>query len=340
MMKKKKYIFDRIIKFQIMVFLCMAFFLSWMSICTVREPEWINTAVLIFLWCCFIAGTVIFTGRIYLPYKRLEKPYRQFSEGLIYEELFDEEIAVSRETDMVLEKLRRMLENMDILNASKQQAQYLALQNQINPHFLYNTLESIRSDALYNDMTDIARITGALSLFFRYTISNMDKISSLSDELENVENYFIIQKYRFGERIDLRILLPDTEDCLNMAVPKLTLQPIVENAIIHGIECLGTKGIIHIRVEVGQAGYYINVEDNGKGIPLEELEKLNRKLNMPGVDSELAVSRKKGGIALRNVSQRIKLLYGDEYGLKVFSTLDMGTKVQIWLPVSYANEPK
>lgn len=321
-------------------FICVGLLTAGITVHSLRQQGCVPYPLIILLWCGYLTGVGVYVLGIYLPYKRLKKPYLQFSEGMIYEELFDEDVAVSRETDMALEKLRVMLENMNILNASKQQAQYLALQNQINPHFLYNTLESIRSDALYNDMADIAKITGALSLFFRYTISNMDKISSLSDELENVENYFIIQKYRFGERIDLKILLPDTEDCLNMAVPKLTLQPIVENAIIHGIECLGTKGIILIRVEVGQAGYYINVEDNGRGIPLEELEKLNKRLGLPGVDPEPAVSRKKGGIALRNVSQRIKLLYGDEYGLKVFSTIDMGTKVQIWLPVSYANESK
>lgn len=336
----KKNIFDRLHNLCRLFFAVTGLVLLWVLIYNAINKKWENLDLFAVGTAAYIILLLFYIWEILLPYKRLKKRYRQFAEGIVYEELFEEEFAISEETEMAVEKLRRMLDNVDILNASKQQAQYLALQNQINPHFLYNTLESIRSDALYNDMEDIAKITGALSLFFRYTISNMDKISSVSDELENVENYFIIQKYRFGERVDLEISLPEAEDCLNMAIPKLTLQPVVENAIIHGIECLGTKGMIRISMQVGENGYYINVEDNGKGIPMEELKQLNRKLSMTGVDSEPAVSRKKGGIALRNVSQRIKLLYGDEYGLKVFSTVDMGTRVQIWLPVSYANEKR
>lgn len=339
-MKVKRYLLDRMKQMLYLLFVLLGVLLLTLTVHLCRESFHTYLVFIISGWIVYFILLAVMVTEIIFFHRKLARKYELFYNGTIYGDFFEGEGSISEETDLAMEKLRQMIENTDILNLSKQQAQYLALQNQINPHFLYNTLESIRSDALCNDMDDIAQITGALSLFFRYTISNTDKISSLSDELENVENYFIIQKYRFGERIDLKIILPETIDCTGMAIPKLTLQPIVENAIIHGVECLGTKGIINICVEVGQNGYYINIEDNGCGIPLEELKRLNSKLSLPGVMTEDTASRKGGGIALRNVSQRIKLLFGEEYGVKIYSTVDVGTKVQVWLPISYANEAR
>lgn len=119
----------------------------------------------------------------------------------------------------------------------KKQAQYLALQNQINPHFLYNTLECIRSEAIINKINTVAKMTEALATFFRYTISDLDKLVPVSAELDNINNYYIIQHYRFGNRLSLKIDMDgDNNKILELYVPKLTLQPVVENAVFHGIE--------------------------------------------------------------------------------------------------------
>ena len=109
------------------------------------------------------------------------------------------------------------------------------MQNQINPHFLYNALEAIRSDALLADCADIAETTEALATFFRYTISNVQEYVTFSDELDNAENYFTIQRCRFGDKLEMELEM-ENEDLLEARMPKLILQPLVENAVVHGLE--------------------------------------------------------------------------------------------------------
>ena len=116
------------------------------------------------------------------------------------------------------------------------QAELNALQNQINPHFLYNTLECIRGKAMVQGAEQIANMTEALSAFFRYSISIQENLVTLEQELQNTKNYFLIQKYRFGNRFHLRIFLVEESEAGEYLMPKMTLQPIVENAIFHGLE--------------------------------------------------------------------------------------------------------
>ena len=142
------------------------------------------------------------------------------------------------------------------MNLTKRQAQFLAMQNQINPHFLYNTLEWIRGEALASGQVQIAQMTETLAEFFRYTITNLENFVTLDDELSNVRNYYAIQRFRFGERLSLVILFENDEEknqLRNAKVPKLILQPIVENAIIHGIlEKESGAGSIKVRAETAE----------------------------------------------------------------------------------------
>ena len=136
---------------------------------------------------------------------------------------------------MALKKAVALLDTGKLLSVSKRQAQYLALQNQINPHFLYNTLEGIRSEAVAGGLNVVADMTEYLAKFFRYTISKVENLLSVTEELENIETYFAIQQFRFGDR--LRLEIDDPEPGIqNCQIPKLTMQPLVENAIIHGLE--------------------------------------------------------------------------------------------------------
>nr|WP_320129259.1 sensor histidine kinase [uncultured Sphaerochaeta sp.] len=227
------------------------------------------------------------------------------------------------------------------MNASKRQAQFLALQNQINPHFLYNTLEGIRSEALIAGLTSVASMTEALSTFFRYTISNVENLVTLEQELENTRNYFFIQQFRFGTRLKLIVTLDeeDRNETMHYRIPKLTLQPIVENCIIHGLECKVGEGILRIHIETTQSRLLVTISDDGVGMEPSVLSNMNRSLSIRSLDyvrhDEVHV-----GIALVNVNNRIKLLFGEQYGLTVTSQAGVGTDVLIVLPRSVEEQPQ
>ena len=211
---------------------------------------------------------------------------------------------------------------------------YLALQNQINPHFLYNALEAIRSDALLADCEDIAETTEALATFFRYTISNVQEYVTFSDELDNAENYFTIQRCRFGDKLDMELEM-ENEDLLEARMPKLILQPLVENAVVHGLEGKIGKGTVHISVENSENTLFLRIKDDGIGISEEQVEQLNEEF---AHGSANAVSRQRGGIALRNVNSRIRLMFGENYGLRIFSAKGIGTECCVTLPLLLQEE--
>ncbi len=212
----------------------------------------------------------------------------------------------------------------------KKQAELDALQSQINPHFLYNTLDSIRGQALAEGVEDIADMTEALSTFFRYSISNRSHVVTLEEELENVRNYFMIQQFRFNNRFHLQTQPFSRELLESCRLPKLTLQPILENAILHGMEGKMGAGTISIRAEAAKSRTVLVISDDGAGMSEGTLLRLQSRLRG---EEPVELRRAKGsGIALPNVSRRIKLLFGEAYGLRVMSTLGLGTDVEISLP--------
>ncbi len=229
--------------------------------------------------------------------------------------------------------LVRLIESDQLLNANKRQAQYLALQNQINPHFLYNTLDSIRSEAMLEGNDTVAEMTEALATFFRYTISKVENMVTLEEELENAKVYFLIQKHRFEDRVNLEIEYDREDEFLfRCLLPKLTIQPVVENSIIHGIEHKLGSGTIRIVLKCTERRLIIEINDDGVGMPPEVLERLNHQLNQPVFES-IQLSKDKGGIAIANVNNRIHLIFGEEYGMTVYSTPDVGTDTVIALPL-------
>lgn len=225
-------------------------------------------------------------------------------------------------------------ENRNLFLASKREAQILALQNQINPHFLYNTLETIRSEAIMNGAVNAGTMAEALATFFRYTISNLDYLVQIEDELENIQNYFTIQHYRFGNKIGIQIT-HDEEDknILRLYIPKLIMQPVVENAIYHGIEQKLGAGQVTISISYTKQNLDIMISDDGIGIKDTELSEINNRLWTDSENYGYEKSEKSGGIAIRNVNQRIKLLFGEEYGIWLNSIYGIGTDVHIKLPV-------
>lgn len=217
------------------------------------------------------------------------------------------------------------------------QTQLMALQSQINPHFLYNTLDSIRGQAVLDGDEEIASMVESLASFFRYSISGKGSLVTLRDELRNIGNYMRIQNYRFNNRFTTETLIEEKDEvAYDYLIPRLIIQPVVENAIFHGLEEKESDGRLTIEIILTDQNLIITISDNGKGIGTKELERLNDRIHSADAQNRLEglENRRNTGIALPNIHKRIQLLFGKEYGVNVYSTLGVGTDVEITLPIN------
>lgn len=220
-------------------------------------------------------------------------------------------------------------EEADKLTAAKKRVELYTLQSQINPHFLYNTLDSIRSRALLDGQKEIAAMTEILSRFFRYCISHTESLVKIREELNHIRDYYYIQKYRFEDRFEMEINL-ESGEIYDYYIPKMTLQPLVENAMIHGLEKVNRKGILGLRLFMTEKKIVIIVSDNGAGMDMAQLSKLNERMARG-----LYTGSKKGNhtsIAVANVNARIKITFGEEYGIHYQSLENEGTDAIVTIP--------
>lgn len=213
---------------------------------------------------------------------------------------------------------------LPIPHYSKKKAdmEFQILQAQINPHFLYNTLDSIKWLAVIQNVHNISSMTNSLINLLKYNISRNNKTVMLSEELESVKNYVNIQKYRYGDIFE--VTYDVNEDLLEYRILKFILQPIVENAIFHGFENMEGNCLIKIIARKKDEYLIIEIIDNGIGITNERLE----DIQSPNKDKG-----KFSGIGLRNIEERIKLYFGEKYGLTIDSKLHEGTHVSLFLPI-------
>lgn len=209
-------------------------------------------------------------------------------------------------------------------------AQMKSLEARINSHFLFNTLEAINSIAELEDNETIASMSLALGNMFRYTLKTQSEIVTIQDELEHVQDYVSIQQIRFDNRFQLNVDI--SEELRNYKVLKLILQPLVENALYHGLNYCTIGDTITIRVYTKQALLFIDVHDNGQGIVSDTLEILQHTLSEEASFTELG-HRNKQSIGLKNIHSRIELYYGKGYGLTVTSQSSKWTNIQIKLPI-------
>lgn len=293
-----------------------------------KEAFIITTGAMVLLSACLFW---IYFQRIYWPLVRIRAAIKAFEDESDANRSSDIP-SLSRNITNMLVRLRESMNREYTSVLLKKQAEFAALQSQINPHFLYNTLDSIRGEALVEGNAKIAEMTEALSTFFRYGISQKGDLVSLAEELDNVSNYMIIQQYRFSDKFELKVIA-DKDNLEHYLLPKLTMQPIVENAILHGLETKLGKGTITIRITITRKRLLITVADDGIGMDSVMVESLNRKLTHEIEDPLETCQQKSTGIALVNVNQRIRFLFGEEYGITISSTKDVGTDVEIVLPL-------
>ena len=228
----------------------------------------------------------------------------------------------------MVEELQELTDKMVKEQEEKRKNELDALQSQINPHFLYNTLDSIMWMIESERYEDAVSMVQALGRLLRISLSRGKNVISVGDELQHARSYLAIQKYRYKNKFTSYFEVePDIEQYKTI---KLVIQPLIENAIYYGMEYMDGEGEIHIRAYTRDQDLYLEVEDNGPGMPEEQVEHL-----LTGGEK----ARQKGsGIGLKNVNQRIQLYFGTQYGLEIESEPDEGTVVRIHIPKTTEEE--
>ena len=232
----------------------------------------------------------------------------------------DEVGQLSETFNIMVEKVSDLLEQVKKEQKQKREAELALLQLQIKPHFLYNTLDLIYVCCEMDDGRVGGRIAKALADYYRTCLSGGAEVVSIEDELQNIENYLFIQKERYSDIINYRMEI--LGGCGKCKIPKMTLQPLVENSIYHGIKEKDESGCITIRAIGEKDRVILEVEDDGIGMSDTEFEKILEKKDEKG----------KKHVGLKNVHERIKLYFGEEYGLSLKKEVETGTCIQITIP--------
>jgi len=280
--------------------------------------------------------TIIISSRISNPIEKLSQIMNKIDLGNMSlradESRHDEIGMLSKSFNSLIRKFQSSIKKEYEANIRQKDSEMKALQAQINPHFLYNVLQSISSIAILHDIDEVNVMAKSLGKMLRYSIKTNENVVSVEEEIEHVINYLSIQKIRFGDKsLDFIINIPD--HIKKYSILKLSLQPIIENAIIHGFDGKNEKGIICISCY--EEGEYISIEvsDNGRGLNDKKLKKITRELNSAdnAYYSDISPS-----IGLKNVLLRLRIFYGGEVSMNILSEIDVGTCVRIKFPIRNA----
>ena len=225
--------------------------------------------------------------------------------------------------NILLDDINRYINQLVEEQSNRRKAEIHALQMQINPHFIYNTLTTIKWLIWQGETEKSVKSIDAFIMILRNTISNKNEIISVAEEAKNLENYMFLLHTRFSEQIHTDIFI--AESCESLSIPKLLVQPFVENAFYHAFSET-TSGLIHIFFRKKEDDLVIEVVDNGSGMKLDDAQK-NRKESFTG-------------IGIHNVDDRIHLIYGQEYGVSIQSNLGSGTRITITIPAIPYQSPE
>ena len=293
-----------------------------------------NRYVLLLLLVVLI-GTIVFIIQIIRKY--ISKPIEELVIKMETTESYDEKISpaqnVPEELSILYETFNnlsdrntRLVEQMENEQEEKLELELALLHAQISPHFLYNTLYSIKGLVDMDMKDEASEMILNLSDFLRTSLSRGKEVITIKEELKNIRSYLYMMNMRYGDYFDYEIDIP--EELWSYQIVKLTLQPLVENAIYHGVMNSREKGFITIGSEVEDDAIIIYVEDNGKGMTPEKLHKIQDELAVPYLNS----TREEAGIGLRSVDVRVKNRYGVGYGLDISSVENLYTKMSVKLP--------
>lgn len=222
----------------------------------------------------------------------------------------------------MLDQIDNLMQQVKEEEQNARRYELRALSAQINPHFLYNTLDTIVWMAEFNDSRRVVDITKSLAQYFRLALNQGQEQILLRDEIDHVRQYLFIQKQRYGEKLNYEIL--EDERLGGYQLPKLVLQPLVENAIYHGIKEIDRPGLIRVTTEVSGDSACVSIFDNGRGFDQSE-----------STDQTLL---RLGGVGLKNVDQRLHLQFGEAYHMEIDSKANSYTKITLFLPLSSSDE--
>lgn len=270
------------------------------------------------------------SGKISMPIMKLERYMKKVQKGnfdaqIVINKGEREVIELANTFNVMVKKIKELIEQNQLEQEEKRRSELNALQAQINPHFLYNTLDSIMWMAENGQNEEVIEMVTALARLFRISISKGKDIISVGQELEHARNYMLIQKMRYKDKFEFEIRAD--EQVKNLKTIKLILQPLIENSIYHGIEYMVDEGEIEIIASIADEYLLFEVRDNGLGMDDEQLKKLREN------DAQSSSSKKGNGVGVRNVNERIRLKFGKRYGLEIQSELEEGTTVKLWLPI-------
>ncbi len=330
-----------------------------MPVSELREPIATIRTTTILVGVLTLAGTLLLATRfgqsITRPIRVLKEGMRETEKGnwqrLDIDDRQDELGGLMRSYNLMVSRLSQMIERvyeaelttqkaaleLQETRLERQQAEFQALQLQINPHFLYNTLETIKSYAVIQDSDEITEMVEAMAFMLRYSIqTNLEEIT-IANELRHVLSYMTILKHRIDREFEIDVVIPP--GLLLEKTVRLTLQPLIENIFQHafpgGIEA---HHAIRIDARIEDGRFLVMVEDNGVGISPERLDRLREKLKLnqlAGVEDDSLYHR--GGIGLMNVHRRIQMVFGEEYGLSVQSRQGEGTRMTLSMPAERRN---
>ena len=274
----------------------------------------------------YIPITVFWTGSITRPIKILLARMKKIAMGdFRYDpsiEFRDELGELGKGINTMAASISSLLRNQAMQEKKKREMEIQVLQAQINPHFLYNTLNIVRWMAIAQHADGISETIGALSRLMRHLATGTDQLISLRDECAIVRDYMSIQEIRYSGRLSLDNRIP--EELQTVRIVKFTLQPIIENAIFHGIEPKVSAGTIRLTAERAESDVYIHVRDDGIGMSRETIDGV--------LSGKIRSCRSLNGIGIRNVDERIRLTYGDAFGLSIESRENEFTDVCIHIP--------
>lgn len=304
-------------------------------LCTLIENSYIHTqtnniinlvvALGIILLSLAILLAIIISGTIVKPIHKLKNHMVEVSNGNLnsyYETKNNDEISIlGKVFNQMLSDIRKLINQVYQVQAQKRNAELRVLQSQINPHFLYNTLDTIQWKALEYNAFDLADMINSLSIFFRISLSDGKEFITIADEIEHVHNYLKIQETRYKDKISYTI---DLDELISQyLVPKMIIQPLIENSIYHGLKLKRKKGIININILSQDDYILIEVIDNGLGMNYEKLATIRKNLYQ-SIESE--------HYGLYNINERLKLTFKDKYSINIDSKFEEGTKVSLKIP--------
>ena len=297
------------------------------------------TFILLAVLCFAVAAVVssLVSARISRPIEALRRSMQEVEKGNfdidITVESDNEVYQLARDCDIAVKKVRDLIEQNREEGEQKRLLELRALQAQINPHFLYNTLDSIIWMIELGENEEAIDVTSSLARFFRLGISRGSEYITIRTEIEYLETYLSIQKTRYKNKLDYELgFAPELHE---YRILKLLVQPLVENAIYHGIKNKVAPGVVRVSGERAGDAIVIRVADDGVGMDEDRLERLRRLLADPAIreEGEDQARPSAGGVGVRNVQERIRLCFGGEYGLSFESRPGTGTTATIRIPI-------